>query len=48
LGVLNFVLNVKFRKDLLLQLLKHLTQNSKNKKKYEPVLTFGQTNPIMI
>ena len=45
---LNFVLNVKFGKNLLLQLLKHLTQNSKDRKKYELVLTFRQTNPIVI
>jgi len=47
-AVSNFVLNVKFRKNLLLQRLKHFTQNSKNKKKYESVLTFRQTNPNMI
>jgi len=33
IGVLNFVLNIKFRNNLILQLLKHFTQNSRNKKK---------------
>jgi len=48
LGMLDFVLNVKFRRDLFMQLLKHLTQNSKNKKKYTSINILEQTNPIVI